>query len=409
MRNNLGLILLGIGVIILLGGCKPKGPPVEPQEPRPAVQCPADELVAPSLNPVPSAECQDVGCVTSPTPTLSVYYVAMSAPKPSPAGCYAPEQTHFYLSTGPEYMDEIGGLSTALDWKVTVPLQPGKMYRWAAAGMSQSIEGPLSTYGYFVAGPACKSQMTPAMLLEPADGSIVDTLEPTYKWKNQDQCTPWMYTVHWSPKPVFKTWEYGGWNVTETLNLASQLNPVTSLKQENYENSTLEDCETYYWRVASANYEVEVLSEVWYFTVQLPGSQCLEVAQPIEAFVPPVFLGIMNANCRSNPWIDGNEVGSLRKGETARLLGLNETGMWGKVELMNGMMCWVTMSALQQQPPGSLFDPSKWPQLAHDPPPTELPEAPDSAATCAQYTDPRTCIAQFNCDWNTVANACKKK
>ena len=410
MKVRVFVIFLGIGAIILLGGCKPKGPPVEPQEPRPAALCPADQLVAPSLKPVPSEVCTASGCVTSATPTLSVYYVAMTAPKPSPAGCYTPDETHFYLSTGPDYLDEIGGSSTALDWNVTAPLEPGKMYRWAAAGVIESTEGPLSTYGYFVAGPACaESQMTPVTLLEPANGSIVDTLEPTYKWENQDLCTPWMYTVHWSPKPVF-TWNSGGWNATEILDdYGGQLNPVTSLKQENYETWTLEDCETYYWRVASAIYESEEFSEVWHFTVQLPGSQCLEVAQPIEAFPAPDFLGIMNANCRSNPWINGNEVGLLRKGETATLLGLNEDAFWGFFKLMNGMECWVHMNSVQMQPPGSQLDPSKFPVIAHDPAPESAPEAPDPAASCSLYTDPRTCDSHSACRWNTGTNVCNNK
>ena len=395
MRNTFGLTLLGIIAIILLGGCKPKDPPTGPQKPLPTEQCPADELVAPSLNPVSTEECTTAGCVTSSTPTLSVYYVAMTAPKPSPAGVCNPEKTHFYLSTGPDYMDEIGGISTALDWNVTVPLQPGKMYRWAAAGMSKSIEGPLSAYGYFIAGPACtESQMTPVILLEPADGSIIDTLEPTYKWENQDLCTPWMYRVEWSPKPVFKIWEYGG-SFATGVDKYPPFNPVTSLKQEKH--NILEDCETYYWLVASAIFETEKFSEVWSFTVQLPGSQCLEIAQPIEASLPMDFLGIKNANCRSNPWIDGNEVGLLRKGETATLLGLNEDAYWGFFELMNGLKCWVHMSSVEMQPPESKFDPSKYPVIAHDPPPDNAPPVKEQTQGCYAPNSSGDLVCQAPC------------
>ncbi len=127
--------------------------------------------------------------------------------------------------------------------------------------------------------------------------------------------------------------------------------------------------------------------------------------------ITPEVTAIKNANCRSNPWISGNEVGALMMGETATLLGLNEDAFWGHFELNNGLKCWVHMSAVEMQPPGSLLDPSLFPVIAHDPKPADVPapEEPAPAPSCSQISDSRTCESNSSCKWDTRANACKKK
>ncbi|MBT3189341.1 MAG: hypothetical protein HN736_04210 [Anaerolineae bacterium] len=412
MKKNFFIMLfLGISIGVISSSCKPE--PAEPDspEPSPVEYCSPDKLVAPSLIPVSDEECTDAGCVTSSTPTLSVYYVALTAPQPSTNTDCIPEETHFYLSTGPDYLDEIGGFSPTQEWNVTVPLQPGKKYRWAAAGVSKSIEGPLSPYDYFIAGPICTvSQMIPATQLEPSDGSIVDTLLPTYKWENQSSCTPFMYTVEWATKPFSISFDSDGWLTTETKINEDIFNPVTSLSQS--EHTPLEDCETYYWRIRSSVLGSEQSSDLWTFTVQLPGSTCVEVPLPIEEFPPPDFIGLKNANCRSNPWINGNEVGLLSMGDTTTLLGLNEDASWGFFKLINERECWVHMSAVEIQPPDLVFNPALYPVIKHDPPPESESTGettPGSTVSCSSITDTRACEANSACSWDSRANACKAK
>jgi hypothetical protein len=84
------------------------------------------------------------------------------------------------------------------------------------------------------------------------------------------------------------------------------------------------------------------------------------------------FKGIKNANCRSNPWINGNEVSILRKDDTAILLGLSEDHWWGKLLLKNGFECWAHLSTMEYQPASKLI-PIKWiPILKHDPKPEPI-------------------------------------
>ena len=151
------------------------------------------------------------------------------------------------------------------------------------------------------------------------------------------------------------------------------------------------------------------------FRVQETGTFCLapiEMPELIETVPPgpPEFRGLMNANCRSNPWVLNNEVGFLPEGGIAILLGLNQDASWGFFKLMNDRECWVIMSAVEQQPPGSTLDPSLYPVIAHDsqPEPTEE-SAPPPASSCSQITDPRKCEAESACYWNKDANACKAK
>ncbi len=130
-------------------------------------------------------------------------------------------------------------------------------------------------------------------------------------------------------------------------------------------------------------------------------------------FIPEV-TAIKNANCRSNPWVNGNYVGFLAMGETATLLGLNEDASWGFLKLMSAMECWVHMGAIELQPPGSVLDPSMFSVIAHKPKPEDAPvapapEAPAPTSSCSQITDPRICESNSECSWDPRANACKDK
>jgi hypothetical protein len=122
----------------------------------------------------------------------------------------------------------------------------------------------------------------------------------------------------------------------------------------------IEDCTVYYWQAYASSEGVDgPVSETFSFFTDYDG-QCLRAME---------VKGIKNANCRSNPWINGNEVSILRKDDTATLLGLSENNWWGKLLLQNGYECWVHLSTFEFQPPGKLI-PIKWIQiLKHDPKP----------------------------------------
>ncbi len=420
MKYKYFIVLLGI--LLISVSCKPKpdtpeGPqePVSPLAPNGSseesenpplqkVNCPADEMSAPwGVFP------DNYQIVDSATPTLVADYdylaITYPNPKPSPAVSCTPEQMHFYLSTGPDYLDEIGGYSTpTFKWTVTTPLKAGVTYRWAVAGVTNSIEGPISSYYYFVAGPICEEgELTTAIPLEPTDGAVVNTLNPTFKWTVEENipCIPSAYYVHWTRS-----------DITGVEGHFGPFNSPTHISAPLSEDLT--DCRPYKWRMESSlqgyyqGWSGTVYSEWKDFIVSLPGTNCdlLEVNNDV---IKEDFLGIQNANCRSNPWINGNEVGFLPAGETATLLGLNEDASWGFFKLLNKRECWINMSAVELQPPGSIFDPSLYPLMEHDPPPESTGEGTPPTSSCAQITDTRTCEANSACSWDARANACKDK
>ncbi len=136
-----------------------------------------------------------------------------------------------------------------------------------------------------------------------------------------------------------------------------------------------------------------------------------QLESPSYIPITPEVTAIKNANCRSNPWINGNEVDFLPMGETATLLGLNEDASWGFFKLMNKRECWVYMGAVEMQPPGTVLDPSMFSVIAHGPKPADAPAPEESAPTssCSQISDTRTCESNSACSWDTRANACKDK
>ncbi len=353
--------------------------------------------------------------VSNTTPTLSVSYTAITYPYPAPSSaydCFA-QHIHFYLSTGMDFTDEIGGISNSYFWSPTSPLQAGKMYRWAAAAISGSTEGPVSSYSYFFVGPDCViSEMVAPIQFAPANGATVEELRPMLAWQNPILCHPEHYYVYLSLDPLLPIVGNGG----------QSLGPMTTFEP----SSDLENCETYYWKVTARGdgglYDIGPWSPTWSFLVQTPGSFCpveLEIPELIETKPPgppEEFLGIKNANCRRDPWINGNEVGMLAMGQTAMLLGLSQDGYWGFFKLLkNDRECWLVLTAVELQPPGSVFDPSLYPLMAHDPKPEETapeetaPEDPPPASSCSQLTDYNTCISNSACSWDRVKSVCHDK
>ncbi|MBT7599747.1 MAG: hypothetical protein HN560_01565 [Anaerolineae bacterium] len=389
------LTLLGISMIIIINGCD------MPADPLPAVHCPPDELIAPQL-----ITPYNWSTVNNTTPNLSASYAAITYPYPLPSPAYDcfPQKYHFYLSTAPGFTDELGAISNSGFWYPASPLQPGEMYRWAAAAISENIEGPMSSYRYFFVGDDCAtSEMVAPILLEPADGAVIEVLRPTLTWDNPLLCHPTHYWVDLSTDPFFPNIANGG----------QSLGPMTSFEP----SSDLANCETYYWRVKARGDglgESGPFSEMRSFHVQTPGSFCpaeLEIPEFIETVPPgpPDFLGIMNANCRSNPWINGNEVGMLAMGQTATLMGLSQDGYWGFFKLKNGRECWLVLTAVEMQPPGSLFDPSMFPLIAHDPKPEETAPEDPAPVSCNQLTDYNSCVSNSACAWDRVKSVCHDK
>ncbi|MBM3152693.1 MAG: SH3 domain-containing protein [Chloroflexi bacterium] len=71
-------------------------------------------------------------------------------------------------------------------------------------------------------------------------------------------------------------------------------------------------------------------------------------AQPTQTLEPDVMAtAIVNANCRSGPDVIFDYLATLKLGDSAKVIGMNDTyGDWWQLELNNGTQCWIQADSL---------------------------------------------------------------
>jgi hypothetical protein len=188
-----------------------------------------------------------------------------------------PDSYTIYLSTGPDFDDEIvidvvdpvitsDITKLTMEWTIPGGLEPMKVYRWAVVGHAgglnleewkiadlhdDSVWPPLNTVNMaykrctFRTGPECASgQIEVPTLTYPVDGQTIDTLTPIITW-DVAGCMPLVFMGEISttssfanPQPYIDT---------------SLPGDYTWQQQRNYTyaaiNYALRDCTKYYWRV----------------------------------------------------------------------------------------------------------------------------------------------------------------
>lgn len=124
-------------------------------------------------------------------------------------------------------------------WFPGVELEPAMQYWWRVfAGVGTDF-GPYSSKRSFFTGPECASisDVDQPELIYPENGATVDTLTPWLHWRAGDPgCIPDGYFIDLQTDASF-----GGTNLLAEYSL-----PATNVMPE----PPLEDCTTYYWRVA---------------------------------------------------------------------------------------------------------------------------------------------------------------
>jgi hypothetical protein len=257
--------------------------------------------------------------LVSTTPELTWFYTpAISSPNgvQNWANECVPDSYTVYLSTGPDFTDEIAIPVTnpvvypdptklTLEWTIPGGLEPMKVYRWTVIGYAHgtplnewriadlhddSIWPPLNTVNMtykrctFRTGPECASgQIDTPLLTYPVPGEVLNTLTPILLWE-VDSCMPRIFLVQISTTPEF-------------LDPQFYVNPgaggdYTWTSQRNYPyaavNYALRDCTKYYWRVQGGIFtsggdgEWGAYSEVRSFSVDL--GHC---PTPTATLVPP--------------------------------------------------------------------------------------------------------------------------
>jgi hypothetical protein len=188
-----------------------------------------------------------------------------------------PQSYTIYLSTGPDFDDEIvfevpapvvftDPTKLTLETSITSGLEPLKVYRWMAVGHyndlvleswkiadihNDNIWPPRNTVNMtykrctFRTGPECPSgQIDVPILLSPANGEVLQTLTPKLLW-DVDTCMPLVFMVEISTTADFAN--------PQPYVAPSQPGDYTKITQRNYPYAyidyTLRDCTKFYWRI----------------------------------------------------------------------------------------------------------------------------------------------------------------
>lgn len=292
------------------------------------------------------------------------------------AGCI-PERFRITLRTGPYYTDDLGGFTvngSTTSWTVPAPLQPGRKYSWGVQGVTGDVLGPYSGNYYFFVGPTCTAaELVAPTLLEPANDSVLTDNWPMLIWDHPSDCLPGTYNIWFS--------------INEDFSEPSIMGYIGYPSMSWDPPYPLEDCETYYWKVApviSATFGPE--SPTYHFKINMTGACPLEIPDIVEDFEWPLFHLNQNAACRIGPTLDYSILEYVLNGEEYRAEGQNEDGSWLLLRLDVDKTCWVSMNV------GQLF--GEVMELPHViPPPIQF------GIDCTIYSTVETCEANTACMW----------
>jgi len=169
----------------------------------------------------------------------------------APGGCF-PEGASFKISPDPDFTD------TSRDMMLTGPfpntfdppdLEPATQYWWKVAYFEDDagtpVLGAYSDRSSFFTGPECGSiaEVGEPILIEPADGSVVDTTVPKMQYLPGASCLPDEYMVNLHMVPDLSDPNLMG----HTAIPATSVSPATPLI----------NCEEYFWMVTAVQDGVE--------------------------------------------------------------------------------------------------------------------------------------------------------
>lgn len=336
--------------------------------------CEDDDLVAPMFVDPPMW-----GIVSSLTPTLTWEYPASNVG----GGCQ-PEQYRITLQTGPFFEDDLGGTTTEgkTSWIPTEALQPGTIYTWKVEAMIGDLVGPSSGDNFFITGPTCAPDSLVAPVpLRPEDGVTLDHDWPLWIWDYPEDCTPTGYRIFLSTTPDFSDTSLFGWQWFADPRWGP--------------GQPLDDCETYYWKVAAINgdspdYTLGPESMTVSFRIDVTGS----CPYPFP-YDWPIYHVKVPSICRLGPSQEYNIMDYLEEGDARQAEGRNEDGSWVLLRLDDNRRCWVSINN------GDLDgDINQLPvEIAAPIPLLESTESPEPEIICSTF-DQSTCEQNSTwCEW----------
>jgi hypothetical protein len=383
MKSKWLFVLAGsIFLFLVISGCGPSGTPT----------CPTASLQAPILT--GPAMWSVVGSLS---PSLSWSY---------PDATCNPQGYAVDLKTGPFFTDDLGGGTgnPSTTWGPGSPLQPGKEYAWGVQAINGTTVGPYAGFNYFFTGPMCETAALVApTLLQPANYSIVNDLNPTLIWQYPNPCLPEGYRIDLSTDVTFADTSLSG----GTGNPSTRWGP----------GHALVDCTVYFWKISPINdTTLGPTSGVFSFSTDVNGTcptptpvgpsptpigpsatpvEPTFTPTPVEPTFTPTPVGFfftpnINAYCRFGPNISFPWLDVAMKGQAYLMDGRNLANDWFRIMISASRGCWVLASSGTPSK-----DPSGLRVLAEVPTFTPTP-----VAFCSQFTTDATCRKQYPvCVW----------
>lgn len=287
----------------------------------PVVACELEDLVAP--DPVAPAH---YGIVNTLTPVLEWNYPGSCEP-----GSYAIRLSDVFDMSDTSLFGGTGTPDTS--WAPGVPLEPATQYWWQVAGWIGTSTGPFSPKQTFFTGPECASVAETGApdLISPADGA---TITEEHAWLHYSHssagCLPDGYFADLQTVPDFSgTNELGEFHI-----------PGTNIITE-----ALDDCTTYYWRIAAIQDGVQgPLSETRSFYTNFEGT-C-----PSTPFRPQA-RAIKDLICRLGPGPQYDIAGYFLTEEVSPIHAQDLRHEWWVIENLDnpGQLCWVLKEGVEPQ------------------------------------------------------------
>ncbi len=296
--------------------------------------CTEEQLIAPQ--PMSPAPYSNVG--TAPTEEYVTALLQWWYPMPC-----LPEGFGIHLATTADFSQgNIGGgaspvTATGGNWSPAVLLEPATQYYWEVFAGVGTTFGPPSPRRSFFTGPVCEiaGDSQPPTLLTPVDGMGVDSLTPWLHWTaGAGSCIPDGYAIYLDTDDDF---------TGEAPYSSYSGLPATTFLPE-----PLDDCTTYYWKVAPILDGMELpASDVWSFTVRT-GPSC-----PMSGHLSG--KAIRDAACRYGPGLAWDILGYFVAGETSPIAGRDITGDWYATDNPDnpGRRCWVPSDDIELLGDGS--------------------------------------------------------
>jgi hypothetical protein len=256
--------------------------------------------------------------------------------------------------------------SPSTRWAPGESLEPATQYWWEVAAGVGTDFGPYSVKRSFFTGPECSalSGLAAPELLQPANGAILSELTAWLHFTpGAPGCIPDGYRIDLQTSPSFD-----GTNLLGDFNL-----PATNVISD-----PLEDCTTYYWRVAALQGGAQgPFSETNWFRTNASGTCSFP-------FFPAWVLE--NVHCRACGSAICKPLYIFETGKWADVLGRSVDGFIYKLRNPNGGECYAPSGSFELP-----VDPDLILQVRL--PPTPVPTPTQVPLVCRSRLDEKECKA----------------